>query len=262
MCFIFSAILAVGHPWGTNNTLCSAPSAGWWWMSFICHIHNYTEYNEEWNVFSAFNPSKCTHLEQWAADCAAPREQSWTSCRSRDSNPQPWVTSGFKSNTLSIRPTTAERGDKRHIRGCLRGGPAGVRLGAPPLSAWLIRRTSEALNPRRSWPGSLALWEEVASCWAWALSCRPLRGGWRWFGCLLSQVQVWGDCKQLEVSVASLEMTSEPPGSIPQSPPQLVPTGCLTKPERRGRELCPPLTSPPSWARGGTIILPGWTTNA
>ncbi len=51
-------------------------------MSFICHIHNYTEYNEEWNVFSAFNPSKCTHLEQWAADCAAPGEQSWTSCRS------------------------------------------------------------------------------------------------------------------------------------------------------------------------------------
>ncbi len=57
-------------------------------------------------MFSAFNPSKCTHLEQWAADCAAPGEQSWTSCRSRDSNPQPWVTSGFKSNALSIRPTT------------------------------------------------------------------------------------------------------------------------------------------------------------
>ncbi len=49
-------------------------------------------------MFSAFNPSKCTHLEQWAADCAAPGEQSWTSCRSRDSNPQPWVTSGFKAN--------------------------------------------------------------------------------------------------------------------------------------------------------------------
>ncbi len=32
-------------------------------------------------MFSAFNPSKCTHLEQWAADCAAPGEQSWTSCR-------------------------------------------------------------------------------------------------------------------------------------------------------------------------------------
>ncbi len=26
------------------------------------------------------------------------------SCRSRDSNPQPWVTSDFKSNALSIRP--------------------------------------------------------------------------------------------------------------------------------------------------------------
>ncbi len=86
----------------TNIILCMSPL-----MSFICHIHNYTEYNEEWNVFSAFNPSKCTHLEQWAADCAAPGEQSWTSCRSRDSNPQPWVTSGFKSNALSIRPTTA-----------------------------------------------------------------------------------------------------------------------------------------------------------
>ncbi len=46
-------------------------------------------------------------LEQWAADCAAPGEQSWTSCRSQDLNPQPWVTSGFKSNALSIRPTTA-----------------------------------------------------------------------------------------------------------------------------------------------------------
>ncbi len=27
-----------------------------------------------------------------------------TSCLSRDSNPQPWVTSGFKSNALTIRP--------------------------------------------------------------------------------------------------------------------------------------------------------------
>ncbi len=89
-------------------------------MSFICHIHNYTKYNEEWNVFSAFNPSKCTHLEQWAADCAAPGEQSWTSCRSRDSNPQPWVTSDFKSNALSIRPTTASW--TRTPRALLHGG--------------------------------------------------------------------------------------------------------------------------------------------
>ncbi len=83
-------------------------------MSFICHIHNYTEYNEEWNVFSAFNPSKCTHLEQWAADCAAPGEQLWTSCQRRDSNPQPWVTSGFKSNAPSIRPTTARQAHQHH----------------------------------------------------------------------------------------------------------------------------------------------------
>ncbi len=41
----------------------------------ISHIHNYTEYKQQWNVFSVFNPSKCTHihththththLEQW-----------------------------------------------------------------------------------------------------------------------------------------------------------------------------------------------------
>ncbi len=51
-------------------------------------------------IQSIMRSEMCTHLEQWAADCAA-------FCRSRDSNPQPWVTSGFKSNALSIRPTTA-----------------------------------------------------------------------------------------------------------------------------------------------------------
>ncbi len=84
-------------------------------LRFICHIHNYTEYNEEWNVFSAFNPSKCTHT--WSSGQPTLRRpgSSWgfgalltwvvdTSCQSRDSNPQPWVTSGFKSNSLSFRP--------------------------------------------------------------------------------------------------------------------------------------------------------------
>ncbi len=28
---------------------------------FFCHIHNYTEYNQQWNVFSAFDPFECTH---------------------------------------------------------------------------------------------------------------------------------------------------------------------------------------------------------
>ncbi len=31
-------------------------------MSFICHIHNYTEYNQQLNVFSAFDPSKYNTL--------------------------------------------------------------------------------------------------------------------------------------------------------------------------------------------------------
>ncbi len=76
-------------------------------MSFICHIHNYTEYNQQWNVFSAFNPSKCTHT--WSSGQPTLRRpgSSWgfgallkgltsvvdISHRSRDSNPQPRVTS-------------------------------------------------------------------------------------------------------------------------------------------------------------------------
>ncbi len=72
-------------------------------MSFICHIHNYTEYNEEWNVFSAFNPSKWSSgqptLRRPGSSCgfgALPKDLTSvvdTSCQSRDSNPQPWVTS-------------------------------------------------------------------------------------------------------------------------------------------------------------------------
>ncbi len=73
-------------------------------MSFICHIHNYTEYNEEWNVFSAFNPSKCTHTwKQWAADIAAPGEQLGVRCLAQGSHlsrghflPEP----GFEPTTL------------------------------------------------------------------------------------------------------------------------------------------------------------------
>ncbi len=66
-------------------------------MSFICHIHNYTEYNEQWNVFSAFNPSK------WAADIAAPGEQLGVWCLAQGSHlsrghflPEP----GFEPTTL------------------------------------------------------------------------------------------------------------------------------------------------------------------
>ncbi len=61
---------------------------------FICHIHNYTEYNQQWNVFSAFNPSKCTHT--WSSGGALLKGLTPVvdnSCRSWDSNPQPRVTS-------------------------------------------------------------------------------------------------------------------------------------------------------------------------
>ncbi len=97
-----------------SKVLFSDTNTNYTQMSFICHIHNYTEYNEQWNVFSVFNPSK------WSSGQPMLRRpgSSWgfgalpkglisvvdTSCQSQDSNPQPWVTSGFKSNALSIRP--------------------------------------------------------------------------------------------------------------------------------------------------------------
>ncbi len=45
-------------------------------MSFICNIHNYTEYNQQWNVFSAFNPSKCTHT--WSSGHTHTHLEQWT----------------------------------------------------------------------------------------------------------------------------------------------------------------------------------------
>ncbi len=76
-------------------------------MSFICHIHNYTEYNQQWNVFSAFNTSKYLHTWTSGQPILQRPESSRgfgallksltsvvdKSCRSRDSNPQPRVTS-------------------------------------------------------------------------------------------------------------------------------------------------------------------------
>ncbi len=85
-------------------------------MSFICHIHNYTEYNQQWNVFSAFNPSKCTHT--WSSGQPTQRRpgSSWGSCLAQGSHlsraqflPEPRfkpTTSDYKSNALSTRPIT------------------------------------------------------------------------------------------------------------------------------------------------------------
>ncbi len=67
-------------------------------------------------MFSAFNPSKCTHLEQWAANTAVPREQFGGSVPCSRVSPQSWTipeprfeptTSGYKSDALSITATTA-----------------------------------------------------------------------------------------------------------------------------------------------------------
>ncbi len=76
-------------------------------MSFICHIHNYTQYKQQWNVFSTFALYKYTHT--WSSGQPTLRRpgSSWgfsallkgltsvvdNSCWSRDSNPQPRVTS-------------------------------------------------------------------------------------------------------------------------------------------------------------------------
>ncbi len=74
---------------------------------YICHIHNYTEYNQQWNLFSAFNPSKCTHTWSSGQSTLQHPGSSWgfgallkgltsvvdNSCRRRYSNPQPLVTS-------------------------------------------------------------------------------------------------------------------------------------------------------------------------
>ncbi len=70
-------------------------------------------------MFSAFNPSKYTHLEQWAADTAAPGEQLGVWCLAQGSHPrcgqflpelrfEP-TTSGYKSDALSIRATTTPK---------------------------------------------------------------------------------------------------------------------------------------------------------
>ncbi len=69
-------------------------------------------------MFSAFNPSKCTHLEQWAADTAAPGQQLGVRCLAQGSQLsrgqflleprfEP-TTSDYKSNALSTRPRLLE----------------------------------------------------------------------------------------------------------------------------------------------------------
>ncbi len=74
----------------------------WDQMSFICHIHNYTEYNS-----SEMHSLHSTHPSAHTPGAVGSPGSSWgfgallkglnsvvdNSCRSRDSNPQPRVTS-------------------------------------------------------------------------------------------------------------------------------------------------------------------------
>ncbi len=76
---------------------------------------------------------------------------------------------------------------------CMQGGPAVARLGPllflPGCSGGFLKSQIQG----DLGPGSLAIWEGVASCLVWAPSISPtlrrsgLRGGWRWFSFLLSR---------------------------------------------------------------------------
>ncbi len=89
-------------------------------FSYLCSFYKYKQIKLRWALFvtytiiqSIMRSEMCSlHLTHpsahtWSSGqptMQSPGEQSWTFCRSRDSNPQPWVTSGFKSNALSTRP--------------------------------------------------------------------------------------------------------------------------------------------------------------
>ncbi len=65
----------------------------WFWIFFlfffIFYIHNYTEYNQQWNLFSAFDPSKYTH--------------TWSSVHSGEAPAQPPHVTLYKINLFETR---------------------------------------------------------------------------------------------------------------------------------------------------------------
>ncbi len=113
--------LAIAPPWVTPHMSYNRRRIQYKLSSdelYLSHTQLYRVWNEEWNVFSTFNPSKCKHTWSSAQPTLRHPGSSWgfgalpkglisvvdTSSQSRDSSPQPWVTSGFKSNAISIRP--------------------------------------------------------------------------------------------------------------------------------------------------------------
>ncbi len=74
------------------------------WPSMVTHT---------WNLCSAFNPSKCTHssehLEQWAANAAAPGEQLGVRCLAQGSHLSHGIEGG-ESASYSLSPPTIPAG--------------------------------------------------------------------------------------------------------------------------------------------------------
>ncbi len=60
-----------------------------------------TEYNQQWNVFSAFNPSKCTHI--WSSGLAEAGSSWGFGALLKGLTSVVDNSSGYKSNALSIR---------------------------------------------------------------------------------------------------------------------------------------------------------------
>ncbi len=119
-------------------------------------LHNYTEYNQQWNVLSAFNPSTCTHT--WSSGQLMLRRPG----SSRGSVPCSRVspqflleprfkptTSGYKSNALSIRATTAPT-RILHVAGTLK--PIVLKLNTGCKQRWWL-----VVLTRQEWP--LQFWQ-------------------------------------------------------------------------------------------------------
>ncbi len=131
-------------------------------MSFISQIHNNTEFNQQWNVFSAFNPSKYTHT--WSSGQPILRPgSSWgsgallkglisvvdNSCRSRGSNPQPRVTS---STLYPLEPRQPPRRSFASVQSRFEMGPPWwfmydtMNLLSERTSTWCLR-----MSGRKNW---------------------------------------------------------------------------------------------------------------
>ncbi len=116
-------------------------------------------------MFSAFNPSK------WSSGQPTVRRPGSSrgfgamlkglisvvdnSCQSQDSNPQPWVTSGFKSNALSIRPRLPPDESKF----CISFGNQGPRVWRKGGEA----HSTSYLKSSVKFPQSVMIWGAMSS---------------------------------------------------------------------------------------------------